>query len=240
MPTLEDKSPGPPAAPGPPPRTTHDDAGGPCAPSACLAAVDRACRRLLTATAADQVLQTGEVIITQGQMPTGVWLIDRGVLEVTGRPGGDKALIEHLTAGAVVGDIPLLAGSPAVVTVRAVTTATAGYLDAGTFRELLARNPCLAQDWLATIARRHLRAQDLAVDAAHGGTASSRLARLLLREAHGGIVVCTQSDLAAMTGIRRPTINRILREFDAAGLVKRQYRSIELASPQGLRRAATC
>ncbi|WP_279617152.1 helix-turn-helix domain-containing protein [Streptomyces regalis] len=44
-----------------------------------------------------------------------------------------------------------------------------------------------------------------------------------------------QSTLAAMLGLRRPTLNRILKGFEQDGLVRVGYRHVDLLDPERLR-----
>jgi CRP/FNR family cyclic AMP-dependent transcriptional regulator len=59
-----------------------------------------------------------------------------------------------------------------------------------------------------------------------------------LDDCHGTDVPLTQDDLAAMAGVSRPTANRVLRRFEAEGVVRLRRRQIEISQPERLRRLA--
>jgi CRP-like cAMP-binding protein len=131
------------------------------------------------------------------------------------------------------GDLPLLTGRPAAYTARALTDVQAGYLPAAAFLTLLDENPALARAWLGALARHHFRAQQTLAQTI-GGSAECRTAALLLREARDRVVSCAQSTLADMLGLRRPTLNRILKDFEHDDLVRIGYRRIDLLAPERL------
>ena len=49
-----------------------------------------------------------------------------------------------------------------------------------------------------------------------------------------GEVKITQKDLAAMLGVQRSSVQRVLKELESAGLVELGYRRITLADSGGL------
>lgn len=184
-----------------------------------------------------RLLRPGTVAVLRGTMPEGVWIVRSGTLELVAGSGRGRVVVGVLQPGDAVGDVPLLLGQPAVCTARALTDVQAGFLPAARFSVLLEENPRLARCWLTGLARRHARAHE-ALAQTVGGSAQGRTAGLLLREARGGTVACSQDTLAAMVGLRRPTLNRVLKEFEREGLLRVGYRQIELLAEDGLRRRA--
>lgn len=61
---------------------------------------------------------------------------------------------------------------------------------------------------------------------------------LLSRTAGGGELALNQESLGEMTGLSRKTVNGYLKQFEAAGLVRRAYGRIQVLDPRGLRRIA--
>jgi CRP-like cAMP-binding protein len=51
------------------------------------------------------------------------------------------------------------------------------------------------------------------------GSLSQRTAALLIQEARGSVVTLPQSTLAAMLGAPRPSVNRVLRDFERAQVI---------------------
>ncbi|MGH3993189.1 MAG: Crp/Fnr family transcriptional regulator, partial [Pseudonocardiaceae bacterium] len=71
-----------------------------------------------------------------------------------------------------------------------------------------------------------------------GRTLTEQVARLLLDEAVDGQVSLPQRTLAAMLGVQRPSLNKILKELEREGLVGVRYAAIDLLDPEGLAKRA--
>lgn len=182
-------------------------------------------------------LEPGRVVFAEGRMPSGVWIVRSGALELSSGSGRHRVVVAVLGPCGIAGDVPLLLGRPAVCTARALGDVQALYLPAAVFAMLLETEPGFSRAWLNGVAARQAHAQD-AFAGTVGASAQSRLARLLLREARDGIVSCSQSTLAAMAGLRRPTVNQILKEFERDGLVSIGYRQVSVLSIGQLTRRA--
>ncbi|MEV6055845.1 Crp/Fnr family transcriptional regulator [Streptomyces sp. NPDC052107] len=180
-------------------------------------------------------LRPGETAFRQGAVPDGIWVLRSGQLELAAGSGTERVVVGMLESCGIAGDIPLLLGQPAVCTARALSDVQAGYLPAAGFLALLDDSPSMARAWLTGLARRQLRAQQALAQTVEG-SAESRTAALLLREARDGAVTCAQTTLAAMLGLRRPTLNRVLKELEQDGLVLVGYRRVDLLAPDRLRR----
>ncbi len=61
-----------------------------------------------------------------------------------------------------------------------------------------------------------------------GRPLSAQVAQLLIDEALDGRVPLAQRTLAAMLGVQRPSLNKILKEFERDGLIAVRYAQIEL------------
>lgn len=184
-----------------------------------------------------RALEPGRVLFGAGHRPSGVWMVRGGALELSSGSGRDRVVVAVLGPCGIAGDIPLITGRPAVCTVRSLTDVQALFLAAPVFAGLLEAEPVFARAWLTGVASRQAHAQD-AIAGTVGGTAAGRLARLLLREARGGVVSCSQGTLAAMAGLRRPTVNQILKDFERDGLIVVGYREVRLLGADGLSQRA--
>lgn len=184
-----------------------------------------------------RMLRPGQVLYSQGREPDGVWIVRSGTLELVSGSGRHRVVIGVLQPCGITGDVPLLLGRPAEYTVKALTGVQIVFLPAACFRSMLANSPALTRAWMTSLARRHASTQ-LALAQTLSGTAEARIARLLLRECHSGSVTCAQGTLAAMLGLRRPTLNRVLKDFERDGLLRIGYRQIELLAVEGLRERA--
>ncbi|UQA97072.1 Crp/Fnr family transcriptional regulator [Streptomyces halobius] len=191
----------------------------------------------LAARVESRVLEPGTVAFAQGQVPDGVWIVRSGTLELVSGTGRRRVVVGVLSACGIAGDVPLLLGRPAVCTVRTLTTVQAVFLPAAAFHTLLETSPALARGWLTVLARRQSRTQETLAQTLTGD-ARSRVARLLLREAHNGTVHYAQGTLAAMLGLRRPTLNRVLKEFEREGLLTVGYRHVALLAMDRLQLCA--
>lgn len=65
---------------------------------------------------------------------------------------------------------------------------------------------------------------------------TEQVAQLLLDEAVDGQVLLPQRTLAAMIGVQRPSLNKILKEFERHGLITVRYAAIEIHDIAGLYR----
>ncbi|WP_241175860.1 helix-turn-helix domain-containing protein [Modestobacter sp. KNN46-3] len=61
------------------------------------------------------------------------------------------------------------------------------------------------------------------------------MAGLLVDEAEDGNVQLPQRTLAAMLGVARPSLNKVLKDLERRGLVELGYGSIRLLDEAGLR-----
>ncbi len=163
-------------------------------------------------------LRQGQTAFAQGALPDGVWIVHSGELELVAGRGRNRVVVGTLQSCGIAGDVPLLLRRPAVCTVRARTDAQAGFLAEGGFLAVLDTSPALARACLTGLARRHLRAQEAQSRPLHG-SAESRVAWLLLHEARNSTVSCSQDTLAAMLGMRRQAMNRIIKDFERQGTV---------------------
>lgn len=182
----------------------------------------------------ERVLPAGTVVLTRGRPSEGVWAVRSGVLELVAGSGRHRVVTGVLQERDLAGDVPLLRNRPARCTVRALTEVHAQFLPAARFRALLEESPRFARLWLSGLAHRYARVQETLAQSV-GGSADGRVARLLLRQARGGTVSATQGTLAAMLGLRRPTLNRVLKEFEREGLLRVGYRKVELLAVDRLR-----
>jgi CRP-like cAMP-binding protein len=182
-------------------------------------------------------LAAGTVLFVAGQPPDGVWILRHGGVELAVGAGRRRAVIGVLRPGDVDGDIPLLLDMPPPYTARAVTDSTLLYLPAGSFEKLLAERPAITRRWLSSVAQRQAASQ-LRLASLLGRPLAEQAAVLLRDEAQDGAVALSQQILAAMLGVRRPSLNKVLKDFERRGLIELGYRAITIHDPDGLSRLA--
>jgi CRP/FNR family transcriptional regulator, cAMP and macrophage regulator len=98
---------------------------------------------------------------------------------------------------------------------------------------LLATSLPVARRWLSSVAQR-LAASQTRVLGLLGGSLTAQAARLLTDEADGGRVELPQRTLAAMLGVQRPSLNKVLKDLERDGLIRIGYAAIEILHPAGL------
>jgi CRP/FNR family transcriptional regulator, cAMP and macrophage regulator len=198
-------------------------------------------REDLAVLAADLQLwpvEPGQVVFAAGQPPQGVWIVRSGLLELAVGSGRRRVVVPLLHPGDVDGDIQLLLDMAAPYTALAVEDSDCLFLSAAAFERLLAERPTIARRWLSSVAARLARSEARLVGLL-GGSLAEQAARLLLEEASDGLVPLPQRTLAAMLGVQRPSLNKLLRDFERQGLIELGYRSVRILDLQGLRRRSS-
>ncbi|MGH3646929.1 MAG: Crp/Fnr family transcriptional regulator [Micromonosporaceae bacterium] len=199
--------------------------------------LDEAEQRAIAAVLTVRRYPAGEVLIAAGTMPLGVWIIYAGTVEATIGSGPGRAVIERSRTGDIVGDLALLLGGLHTFVTRTATRCDTFHVPAASFLRLLAERPAVMQCWISHLAGQLARYQSRVIGLL-GRSLAQRMARLLLAEADGDQVRLPQRTLAAMLGVQRSSLNRVLREFERDGLVAIDYCRVTLARPGALRRIA--
>jgi CRP-like cAMP-binding protein len=112
-------------------------------------------------------------------------------------------------------------------TARALTDATCLHLSSAAFDRLIRNTPTIARRWLSSVALRLVTSQTRILGLL-GHSLTEQVVRLLLDEATNGVVELTQRTLAAMLGVRRPSLNKILKDLEADRLISTGYGSISI------------
>lgn len=192
----------------------------------------------LANTLQTQSVPAGTVVFGADQSPPGVWIVRHGQIELAVGSGRHRAVVHVLRPGDVDGDISLLLDMPVPYTARALTDSVCLFLDRAAFESLLATHPAIARRWLSSVAGR-LAASQARILGLLGRTLTAQVAQLLLDEATDGSVELAQRTLAAMLGVQRPSLNKILKDFERAGLITVRYAAVGLLDPPGLARRAS-
>ena len=115
-------------------------------------------RRMATPFALD----AGEVLFRQGDPPSGLFVVERGLLEIAARmPGDEDAQVSLITPGEVVGEFALLDPGPRSARVWAVEDSSGQFLPARSFIAMLDEGragPVQAVDRLRTLVAARTRA----------------------------------------------------------------------------------
>jgi CRP/FNR family cyclic AMP-dependent transcriptional regulator len=186
----------------------------------------------LFAAARPVKLAADQMLFLAGDPGDGCYLIDEGLLKVTmvSAAGGER-ILAILGAGSIVGELSIIDGAPRSTSVGAVRESALRFVSRDHFYAFVDRNPEAYRHIMSVLAKR-LRDTNSVVVAASFLTLKGRVARALINLADafghdvgsGRIVIrqkVSQSDLAAMTGIARENVSRILNDWKRAKFVTR-------------------
>ena len=175
-------------------------------------------------------LKTDEVLFLAGDTGDGCYRVEDGLLKVTmiSRTGKER-ILAFLGPGAIVGEMSIIDRLPRSANVVAVRPAVLSFISRTTFQGFAKIHPEVYESLLALLAAR-LRETDMAVAAGTFLPVGGRIACTLLELAQefgrdvgsGRILIrqkISQADLAAMAGVSREHVNRILNDLKRRQLV---------------------
>jgi CRP-like cAMP-binding protein len=212
---------------------------------------ERADQRILESLAAGlrrRRFRRNEVIFHQGDPGDSLHVVATGAVKIVlPSAEGDEAIIATLRPGDFFGELALLDGAPRSATATALEASDTLVLPRQVFLELLDTLPGLRDALLAGLAR-ELRRLTGHVEELHfldlAGRLAMRLSRLATEaepDARGQIRLAwpyTQSDLAAMIGGTRQSVNRLLNELVEEGLITIEHDELVIADLDQLTRRA--
>jgi CRP-like cAMP-binding protein len=170
-----------------------------------------------------------EVIFHQGDPGDSLHIVGTGAVKIVlPSTEGEEAIIATLRPGDFFGELSLLDGAPRSATAAALEPSETLVLPRSVLLQLVDQDPELAKALLAGVAR-ELRRLTSHVEELHfldlAGRLAMRLTRLardVMPDATGEVRLdwpFTQSDLAAMIGGTRQSVNRLLSGLVDDGLV---------------------
>jgi CRP/FNR family transcriptional regulator, cyclic AMP receptor protein len=179
-----------------------------------------------TTLAADQML------FLAGDAGDGCYRIDDGLLKVSVVvPSGGERILAILGPGTIVGELSMFSGEPRTASVAALRASSLCFVSRAAFDTFARDNSAIYPHLMRLLAHR-LTDTNAALAATTFLTLQGRVARSLLsladgfgQDVGGGRILVrqkiTQSDLAAMAGIARENVSRILKEWTRQSLVSR-------------------
>jgi CRP-like cAMP-binding protein len=191
----------------------------------------------------------GEVIFHLGDPGDALFIVTSGAVKIAlPSETGDEAILATLKAGDFFGELALLDGAPRSATAAALEPTETLVLPRDRFRDLIAAEPAIRDALLAALAK-ELRRLTLHVEELHfldiAGRLAARLARLTqeqgVAQPDGSIRLAapiTQSDLAAMVGCTRQSVNKLLGMFVDDGLIRMERDAIVITDLDGLVRTS--
>jgi CRP/FNR family transcriptional regulator, cyclic AMP receptor protein len=191
----------------------------------------------------------GEVIFHLGDPGDALFIVSSGAVKITlPSETGDEAILATLRPGDFFGELALLDGAPRSATAAALEPTETLVLPRQRFRELIATEPVIRDALLASLAR-ELRRLTLHVEELHFLDIAGRLAARLVRladeqgkgQSDGSVRLdapLTQSDLAAMVGCTRQSVNKLLGLFVDDGLIRLDRDAIVILNREALVQAS--
>jgi CRP/FNR family cyclic AMP-dependent transcriptional regulator len=178
----------------------------------------------LFAKAHDMSLTADQIVFLAGDAGDGCYSIDDGLLKVSvSAAAGGERILAILGPGSIVGELSMIDGAPRSASVSALRDSKLRFVSRAAFESFGRSNPEVYRHVMILLARR-LRDTNAALAATSFLPVKGRVARALLnlaeafgRDVGSGRIVLrqkvTQSDLAAMAGIARENVSRILKEW---------------------------
>ena len=175
-------------------------------------------------------LPAGRILFRAGDSCQGCYRVEDGLLKVTivSRSGAER-ILAFLGPGAIVGELSIIDGLPR--SVMAVRDATLGFLSRTEFEAFAEKTPELYKSLVRLLAKR-LRETDTMVAASSFLSLKGRVARTMLelgdhfgQEVEPGRIVIRQkigqNDLAAMIGIARENVTRVINDWQRHKVLSR-------------------
>jgi CRP/FNR family transcriptional regulator, cyclic AMP receptor protein len=177
-------------------------------------------------------LNAGQTLFLAGDPCTGCYQMVEGLLKVTlDLASGRERILAILGPGALVGELSVIDGTPRSACVTAIRAAKLRFISRAAFDAFGEAHPDIFRTIAVVLARR-LRDINGALVATSFLSVKGRAARtlLILAEAFGKDVGAgrilirqkvSQGDLAAMAGIARENLSRVLQDWMETALVSR-------------------
>ncbi len=177
----------------------------------------------------------GTFVFRQGDDAARIHVVRTGTVELSRVINGRRVALQILRPGDVFGDVSAFLGEPEPFDARAVEDCAILSLDATVLFAMLRTRPQVAHRWIVSLAERMAGLQQRLGDLL-AGNLEAQLASVLLRESTGGCAVTlTQDQLAEMLGAARTSVQRVLKQLEAGGLIELGYRRIVVVDSTGLR-----
>jgi CRP/FNR family transcriptional regulator, cyclic AMP receptor protein len=177
-------------------------------------------------------LAAGDILFRAGASADGCYRVEDGLLKVVMvSASGAERILAFLGRGDIVGELSIIDGLPRSATVMAVRDAAVSFLSRAEFEAFADKHPEVYKLLIRLLARR-LRETDTAVAAGSFLSLKGRVAQTMLELADhfgqevgpGRIVIrqkIGQNDLAAMAGIARENVTRVLNDWQRHKVVSR-------------------
>jgi CRP/FNR family transcriptional regulator len=186
-----------------------------------------------------------ERLFAAGDVGDGCYRLELGLLKVVVESAsGEERIVALLGPGAMIGELSMIDGLPRSASIVAMRNCVLRFVSREAF-ELKARAHSEIRLALSSIVAARLRQADSALAATTFLTVKGRIARALLELAHhigqdcgaGRIMLqdkISQGDLAAMAGVARENVSRVMSDWRKRNLVSQSARSYCINDPGAL------
>ncbi|KAA3658795.1 MAG: Crp/Fnr family transcriptional regulator [Chloroflexi bacterium] len=211
--------------------------------AALFARLDAKTKQRLVQTARWREVQTGEVLMLEGEQMPGLYVLQYGWVKVVkSSVSGREQVLRYFEPGEMFNEIGILTDKPNPATVIALEPAGLWLISRQAMRDLLQSEPDFAQHVIEQLADRMVYLVSLITDISLRPV-TERLARLLLDSAIAGVVHrprwYTQAELAARLGTVPDVIQRALRNLENEGVLTVQRKKIQILDRSALEKIAS-
>lgn len=206
----------------------------------------------LVAAGAERRLGKNEVLFSRGDPPSGLFGVVDGAIRITApalsaSTSARDTLLALVEAPMWFGEIAVFDGKARTHDAIAAEATTLFHVPEPALQAILSKEPRYWRD-LGLLVTSRLRLMFTALEDVVVLPLGVRLARRLVwaAERYGEwhdrssrVLDLKQEQLAAMLSTSRQTVNQVLKDLEARGLVKLAYGTIEIVDLEGLRKAGT-
>ena len=199
----------------------------------------------LAAATGSRRYRRGQLIVRQGEPGHSLFVVADGLVKVVVTSfDGEELILATLNPGETFGELAVIDGGYASASVEAVVDTRVLALSRTTLLDLVARRPGLAEVLLRSLGRLIRRLTDQAADLVFldlkGRIAKLLVAHLAPSDApspdHDELTLpLTQSEIGAMVGGSRQSVNQTLQSFEHRGWVERRGRRLVIKDLEALR-----
>jgi CRP/FNR family transcriptional regulator len=191
--------------------------------------------------------KAGEALFVAGDRGDGCYRVEQGVVKITVTSDrGEERIIALVGAGEIIGELSLIDHQPRSASAIALCDSTFRYITRQAFEDCTKDDPEIYKD-LAVILAARLRETDETLAAASFLSVQGCVARTLLeladyigKDAGRGRILLDQcisgKDLAAMAGVARENVSRVLSNLKKRGVIEQRLQSYVLKDIGALER----
>ena len=189
--------------------------------------------RALAALLQEEHYPAGATVYTIGDAPTRVNIVRSGAIELSRHTKGRRIVLQIHRDGDVFGDVSLFLRMRVPWDAVALEDTVLYTFESVALYRLLEQRPRLAWAWLHSVSARLAGFWFRVVELLAGGL-EAQVASVLVRRAEDGVLHLSQGNLAELVGHPRTSINRVLKQLEAQGLVRVSYGQVEIVDEVGL------